>query len=184
MWRALYQGAKRKIGTVTAKVASLDKLQIQSGFRYGSPQGGVMKRNAFGALMTLIVAIAIAAPIVKAQSQTIMKADVPFGFNVGSTHMPAGSYEIRALGARATVIETKDGHNRVLALFNPAGPSKAVDETKLVFQKYGDRYVLAQIWTSTSGQGLEAPKSDLEKESKLASNETQGSGETVIVALR
>jgi len=141
-----------------------------------------MKRNVFGALMTLIVAIAIAAPMVQAQSQTIMKAEVPFGFNVGSTYMPAGSYEVRALGARATVIETKDGHNRVLTMFNPAGPSKAVDETKLVFQKYGDRYVLAQIWTSTSGQGLEAPKSDLEKESKLASNGTQGGGETVIVA--
>jgi hypothetical protein len=72
----------------------------------------------------------------------------------------------------------------VLALFNSAGPSKAVDETKLVFQKYGDRYILAQIWTSTSGQGLEAPKSDLERESKLAGNGTQGDGETVIVALR
>ena len=143
-----------------------------------------MKRKAFGALMTLIVAIAIAVPMVQAQSQAIMKADVPFGFNVGSTYMPAGSYEVRSLGARATVIETKDGHNRVLAMFNPAGPSKAVDETKLVFQRYGDRYVLAQIWTSTSGQGLEAPKSDLEKESQLASNGTQGGGETVIVALR
>ena len=71
-----------------------------------------MKRNVVGALMTLIVAIAIAAPMVQAQSQTIMKAEVPFGFNVGSTYMPAGSYEVRALGARATVIETKDGHNR------------------------------------------------------------------------
>ena len=143
-----------------------------------------MKRNAFGALMTLIVAFAITATMVQAQSQTIMKANIPFGFNVGSTYMPAGSYEVRALGARATVIETKDGHNRVLALFNPAGPSKAVDETKLVFQKYGDRYVLAQIWTSTSGQGLQAPKSDLAKESESASNGTHGGGETVIVALR
>jgi hypothetical protein len=143
-----------------------------------------MKRNAsFGALMTLIVAFAIAVPAVHAQSQTMMKANVPFGFNVGSTYMPAGTYEVRALGGRATVIETKNGHNRVLALFNPAGPSKA-DETKLVFQKYGDRYVLAQIWTSTSGQGLQAPASDLEKEIKSASNATSGGAETVVVALR
>jgi hypothetical protein len=142
-----------------------------------------MKRNAFGALMTVIVAFAIAAPIVQAQSQMILKANVPFGFNVGSTYMPAGSYEVRALGSRATLIQTWDGHNQVLALFNPAGPSKT-DETKLVFQKYGDRYVLSQIWTSLSGQGLEAPKSDMEKEINTASNGTQGGGETVIVALR
>lgn len=72
----------------------------------------------------------------------------------------------------------------MLALFSSASPSKAVDETKLVFQKYGDRYVLVQIWTSTSGQGLEAPASDREKESESASNGSQGGGETVIVALR
>lgn len=144
-----------------------------------------MKRNAFGALMTLIVAFAIAAPMVHAQSQTIMKANVPFGFNVGSTYMPAGSYEVRALGSRATLIQSKNGHDKVLALFSPAGPSKAVDETKLVFNKYGDRYVLAQIWTSTSGEGLQAPKADLEKEITSASNRrTSGGPETVIVALR
>lgn len=69
----------------------------------------------------------------------------------------------------------------MLALFSSASPSKAVDE---MFQKYGDRYVLVQIWTSTSGQGLEAPASDREKESESASKGSQGGGETVIVALR
>jgi hypothetical protein len=142
-----------------------------------------MKRSTFGALMTLIVAFAIAVPVVHAQSQIILKANVPFGFNVGSTYMPAGSYEVLKLNASATLIETWDGHNRAIALFNPAGPSKT-DETKLVFQKYGDRYVLSQIWTSLSGQGLEAPKSDLEKEMQAANTGTQGGAETVIVALR
>ena len=143
-----------------------------------------MKRNAFGALMTLIVAFAIAVPVV--QAQTIMKADVPFGFTVGSTYLPAGSYEIRQVAQRTEMIQSKDGHARVLALCGPAGPSKAVDETKLVFNKYGDRYVLAQIWTSTSGEGLQAPASNLEKELKSASNTGTGGGEakTVIVAMR
>ena len=142
-----------------------------------------MKRNVFGALMTLIVAIAIAAPMVQAQSQTIMKANVPFAFNVGSNYMPAGSYEVRSLGSRATVIASKDGHDKVLALFNPAGPSKA-DETKLVFQKYGDRYFLCEIWSSYSGQGLQVPASELEKEIRASNTATVGGPETVIVALR
>jgi hypothetical protein len=142
-----------------------------------------MKRNAFGALMTLIVAIAIAVPMV--QAQTIMKADVPFAFTVGSNQMPAGSYEIRAMGGRATLIQSKDGHDKVLALCGPAGPSKAVDETKLVFKRYGDRYILSQIWTSTSGEGLQAPASNLEKELQSASNSgTGGEAKTVIVAMR
>jgi len=39
-----------------------------------------------------------------------------------------------------------------------------------------------QIRTSISGQGLQAPASDLEKVVKSAHNGTQGGGETVIVA--
>jgi hypothetical protein len=142
-----------------------------------------MKRNAFGALMTLIVALTIAIPVIQAQTTTMMTANVPFAFNVGSKYMPAGPYEVRQVGARATVIQSKNGHDKVLALFNPAGPSRT-DETKLVFQKHGDRYVLSQIWTSTSGQGLQAPSSELEKETRASNGETTGGAETVIVALR
>ena len=47
-----------------------------------------MKRNVFGALMTLIVAFAIAVPVVHAQ--TIMTANVPFAFSVGQKQLPCG----------------------------------------------------------------------------------------------
>lgn len=141
-----------------------------------------MKRNMFGALMTLIVACAIAVPAVHAQK--MLTADVPFAFTVGSTQLPAGAYEVSQVGDRATLIATRDGENKVLGLYPYAGPSKA-GETKLVFHKIGDHYFLAQIWSSTSGQGLQLPESKLEKEYS-ASNRQSGNGgaETVIVAMR
>ena len=140
-----------------------------------------MKRNLLGALMTLIVAFAVATPMVHAQ--TIMKANVPFAFSVGQQQLPAGAYAVRELGG-ATLIENKDGNEKSLTMYQSAGPSKA-DETKLVFHKIGDHYFLYQIWSSVRGQGQELPESKLEKK-MAASNAGIGGGgvETVIVALR
>ena len=142
-----------------------------------------MKRNVFGALMTLIVAFAIAVPVVHAQSQKMLTANVPFAFSIDGKQLPAGAYEVRDVGARATMIETKDGHNRVIGIYQYAGPSKA-DETKLVFNKVGNHYFLAEIWSSARGQGLAVPQSQLEKELSASNTETSGGAETVIVALR
>ena len=140
-----------------------------------------MKRNVFGALMTLIVASAIAIPV--AHAQTSMTANVPFAFSAGDKQLPSGAYEVRDVG-RATLIATRDGENKVLGIYQYAGPAK-VGETKLVFDKVGDSYFLRQIWTSAHGQGLQLPESKLEKEIQASNRDSSGSGEeTVIVAMR
>ena len=140
-----------------------------------------MKRNVFVALMTLIVAFSIAVPVVQAQ-QTIMTANVPFAFSVGDKRLPAGAYAVREMD-RATLIQSADSANSVLGIYYYAGPSKT-DETKLVFNKVGNHYFLAQIWTSARDQGLSVPQSKLEKELRTSNSRPQGGVETVIVALR
>ena len=140
-----------------------------------------MKRNVIGALMTLIVASSIAVPVVHAQS-TILTANVPFAFSIGDKQLPAGAYAVREMD-RATLIQSADSANSVLGLYYYAGPSKA-DETKLVFNKVGNHYFLAQIWTSARDQGLSVPQSKLEKELRTSNSRPQGGVETVIVALR
>jgi hypothetical protein len=84
---------------------------------------------------------------------------------------------------RATLIQSRNGSNSVLGIYNYAGPSKA-DETKLVFHKVGGHYFLAEIWTSARGEGLAVPKSKLEKELRASNSGPQGGVEAVIVALR
>jgi len=140
-----------------------------------------MKRNVFVALMTLIVAFSIAVPVIQAQ-QTLMTANVPFAFSVGDKQLPAGAYAVREMD-RATLIQSADSANSVLGIYYYAGPSKA-DETKLVFNRVGNHYFLAQIWTSARDQGLSVPQSKLEKEMRASNNGPQGGVETVIVALR
>ena len=140
-----------------------------------------MTRKHFGALMTLIVACTLAVPMIHAQ--TIMRADVPFAFSVDGKYLPAGTYQIRELDSRATLISNQDGHFNVLGIYAYAGPSKA-DENKLVFDKVGDHYFLRQIWTSARDQGLAVPESKLEKEMEASNLGTAGGAEIVIVALR
>jgi len=143
-----------------------------------------MKRNVFGALMTLIVAAALAVPVVHAQSSIALTANVPFAFSIDGKALPAGAYEVRDIGSRATLIETKDGKDHVLGMYAYAGATKP-GESKLVFHKVGDRYFLAEIWSSSRGQGLSVPKSKMEKEMAASNRTNGGSGaETVIVALR
>jgi len=142
-----------------------------------------MKRNVFGALMTLIVAFSITVPAFQAQ-QTIMRANVPFAFAIDSKQMPAGAYEVTKVGDRATLIETADHHNQVLGIYQYAESNKA-GATKLVFDKIGDSYFLREIWSSASDQGLQVPASKREKEVLSATRSNSGDGaETVIVALR
>ena len=140
-----------------------------------------MKRNVFGALMTLIMAATIAVPVVSAQ-QTIMRCNVPFAFNIGDKQLPAGTYVVREMD-RGTLIQSTDGENSVLGIYNYAGPSKA-DQNKLVFDKVGDHYFLAQIWASARDEGLLVPESKQEKELRASNSGLQGEVETVIVALR
>jgi len=127
------------------------------------------------------VAFSIAVPVIQAQ-QTLMTANVPFAFSVGDKQLPAGAYAVREMD-RATLIQSADSANSVLGIYYYAGPSKA-DETKLVFNRVGNHYFLAQIWTSARDQGLSVPQSKLEKEMRASNNGPQGGVETVIVALR
>ena len=143
-----------------------------------------MKRNMFGALMTLIVAFAVSVPVINAQSNKLLSADVPFAFSINGKAMPAGQYDVREAGSRATIIETKDGSAHVLGIYSYAGEN-STQANKLVFDKVGDHYFLREVWTSASGQGLSVPTSQMEKE-ELASSRELGNGgaQTVIVALR
>lgn len=139
-----------------------------------------MKRNVLWALMSLLVAFALAAPAAYAQSY--MDATVPFAFNIGQKAMPAGHYEVRWIADQATLIQCKDSDAKVLQLSHQVS-GNGNSTPKLVFQKSGDRYFLRQIW-SRRDNGLELPTTQLEKELRASGNTPSSEEATFIVALR
>jgi hypothetical protein len=124
-----------------------------------------MKRNLFGILTTLTLALLISVPL---SAQTIAKATIPFDFTVGRTHLPAGTYEISPLAQAAILIRDSTSAKSVLTFFNWKQPSRGDSTPKLVFHRYGDKYFLSQVSRGNDGADMQLPTSKLEEEVRIA----------------
>ena len=135
-----------------------------------------MKRKALWGLTALVLALAV-----NTFAQEKSTADVPFAFAVDQTWMSAGHYTITQVSDRILQVRNDDTKATVsiIALHEEKVTAK---QPQLVFHKYGDRYILAEVWNAKGGQGLELPASKMENEMRAASKDA-GSTE-VVVALR
>lgn len=138
-----------------------------------------MTRSIFGALTTLVLALAVNA----AFAQSRVKAKVPFAFAVDESSMPAGQYTIAELSDRILQI-SNDETGATVSIVTLREESVNQQTPRLVFHRYGDQYVLAEAWGSWKDSGMELPTSKLEKEIRAAYHNTSPHGEEVVVALR
>jgi hypothetical protein len=127
-------------------------------------------------VMAGVVALTAMAFTRVAQAQEPMVVNVPFDFVAGDKTLPAGEYAIKTVGSARTLVLT-DSKAAVSAVVNtnPAVLSEPQSQSKLVFNRYGDRYFLAQVWTAGYASGRQLIKSDGEKEmAQSAKLETRG----------
>lgn len=100
-----------------------------------------------------------------AQVSINVRADIPFEFVAGSTTMPAGQYSLtRGVSPAILLVRSEDGRSIANILANAAIAKEAPAESQLVFNKYGDRYFLAQIWTAGQDLGCQLVKQRMERE--------------------
>ena len=134
-----------------------------------------MKRQALS-LISLLSLLLVAGSAV---AQTIhVRADIPFNFAVGSKTYPAGTYEIGSVDSannKTLLLKARDGSASAMINSNTAESLKPANKTKLVFNRYGDRYFLSQIWMNGATLGHQLPKNSREKEiaKDMARNLTQ-----------
>jgi Tfp pilus assembly protein PilX len=135
-------------------------------------------------LMTSILALAALASARVALAQQKMIVDVPFAFVAGHATLPAGEYYIQSSSSDSviTLICRSDRSASAMVLSTAATKLAPATKSKLVFNRYGNRYFLAQFWSEGNRTGRELPKSAREKESaQIASLEPRGQ---VTVAVR
>ena len=125
--------------------------------------------------MTGMLALAVLAttPAVRAQEPVV--ANIPFAFMAGNTALPAGEYRVEKVYGTSQVLRIRctEGSPAIMVAALPASSNGPQKKTKLIFNRYNDRYFLAQIWSEGSSRGSEMPKSAKEKEQGLlARNET------------
>ena len=139
-----------------------------------------MKRNLFATLS--VGALSALLTATSAYAQPGVEANVPFAFNVGTTHMPAGTYTITVNSPNSSVkIHNCDNSATIFSHAQREYPGEK--NQKLVFRRVRDQYFLAEIWGERGSEGmmLRAPKPETRLEE--ASQPTPSQKE-VMIALK
>jgi hypothetical protein len=136
-----------------------------------------MKRRVFAALGPLTL---ITAGGALAQSNAVLKADIPFEFHVGAKTLPAGSYDVRPqFQSNVLFIRNIDTKAGAVILTNGVDAKEIPETGKLVFNRYENAYFLSEVFTPGYAQGRETVKTQAEQEFARDS----GAAATVAIAL-
>jgi hypothetical protein len=109
-------------------------------------------KSQIRSIAILITAVLLGIAAVSAQSttasHTFLRANIPFAFVAGGVPLLAGEYRLYHPGnPYVVVIEKKDSTARAMTYVRPLAVSGRENSTKLVFNKYGHQYFLAEVWT-------------------------------------
>ena len=121
-------------------------------------------RVVTGLTMILVLALASAVASGKPQASNRIVANIPFAFSVGYKTMPAGEYTVVQINnSNGLLIQSTDGKSNAVRLSNGVESSKTQSHARLVFNRYGERYFLSQVWNGTDKTGRELTKSSEER---------------------
>ena len=123
-----------------------------------------MKTQIFATLSSLTLLTAAAA---FAQSDAVMKADIPFAFHIGAKILPAGHYEVRRDVVRyadVLSIRCRERKAGVMIFMDRADVGKAPETATLAFNRYDGTYFLSRVWIPEYLQERRLSKSKAELE--------------------
>jgi hypothetical protein len=115
------------------------------------------------ALISLATAGCIALALAVPASSQMLRADIPFAFQVDNSEMTAGPYRISVDIPARRVYLNNDTGRFITSVFltttsKPQAPGHG--NASLVFHKYGDQYFLRTVQTAGSGVILPVSKSE------------------------
>ena len=113
--------------------------------------------------MVLAIAALMSAGAI-AEDTIAIKANIPFDFMVGNQRVPAGEYTFAQNGSSTMIqISSWDTRTGLRVLRHPAGDNTTGSPYALIFNKYGNRYFLRQVWAGHGVMGAQLPASRTEK---------------------
>ena len=115
-----------------------------------------MKNQVYRAIAIFAIFFGFAVASVEAQTASKVEVKIPFEFSAGKTTLKPGVYTIKRMAGNLVQLKNVDGKSSAI-LNAPVNLSSTDSEAteRLVFNKYGHEYSLAQIWlTADSGREL------------------------------
>lgn len=110
--------------------------------------------------LIVVVLLFTAAGYSQFMQQPVLKADIPFEFNIGKKTFPAGEYRVVKIAPHTLAL--RNGNDRFLAsiVTAPVLSLNARSTPKLKFEFADGQYVLSEVWPSGSSTGyqLSMPK--------------------------
>ena len=110
----------------------------------------------------LFVLLAVGMGHAQYSSQTL-RVKIPFNFSVERQTFSPGEYTLKPLLQNAMLLRNQTGQ-ALMILTIPLGSTEAPSSGKLIFNRYGGQYFLAQIWDAGEPVGRQVTKSPAEIE--------------------
>jgi hypothetical protein len=113
-----------------------------------------MKYQTYRLIAILGIFLGFAVVSVRAQAPSKVEVNIPFAFSAGKTTLQPGVYTIKRLSGDNVTLRSADGKSNLILnapVTNNSSDPNAVE--RLVFERYGEDYALAQIWlTADTGR--------------------------------
>jgi hypothetical protein len=91
------------------------------------------------------------------------KANIPFGFYVGNSWVPAGTYTMASESRSPDVVAIHNGDHTIALLSLGLLTDQQPGSNSLVFKKHGDQYFLHEIRCSACGMHVAFPATKRER---------------------
>lgn len=115
-----------------------------------------MKNQIYRVIAIFGMFFGLASAGVYAQTPSKVEVNIPFEFSAGKATLKPGVYSIRRMSGN--LLELRNAENQAAVILNAPTTLSSTDPKaveRLVFKKYGDQYLLSQVWlTVDSGRQL------------------------------
>jgi hypothetical protein len=108
------------------------------------------------------------------ENRPLMTVNIPFNFSVDGHALPAGEYTVLAVTPvkNIALVSTDRKHSLIVSDL-PNYASNPSVSSRLVFNRYGNQYFLAQVWTAGQEVARNPFASNQEKEMARAGGRPQ-----------
>jgi len=123
-----------------------------------------MKKHLISTLAIAVFVTTVAVASARAQNAPMVSVSIPFDFEVAGKTLKAGDYQVRLEGSRSSLkIENRDTLHATFVMISPLQGTDIQNESKLVFNRYGSQYFLAQVWIAGRSSGEEVRQDAAER---------------------
>ncbi len=122
-----------------------------------------MKREFKISILT-VLAFVFVLVMANAEAPVIAKVNVPFGFVVENTTLPAGMYNIEEVDTNEISIYNSKMDVRVSVMTDPIKAEPQAPYSELVFNEYGNKDFLSKVWVEGKEYGYYVPVSKTERD--------------------